>query len=82
MDGERHHDAGDEAERDQHGGKAERAAVDAFEPFEAGQSQVVGGGADVLERVALQQVHQAGEKTDADGDGAEQQHEPWNIAQT
>ena len=44
-----------------------------------GRRKPIGGRAGVLQRVALQQVHQAGEKADADGDGAGQQQKPWSM---
>ena len=61
--------------------RAERAAVDAFEPFEAGKLQTVGGRAGVFQWVTLRQVHQAGEEADADGDGAGMSMRPWSMPQ-
>ena len=65
MSAKRHDEAGDEAERDQHGGDAERAAVHAFEPFEAGEAEPIDGRAGVFQRIALHEVHQAGDEADA-----------------
>ena len=41
--GDAHGQSGDKAERNQHGRRPERAAVDAFQPLEAGSRKSVGG---------------------------------------